>query len=316
MVAMSTRPFCSLRNNALDNAALFVFQSFPSRHPAQEMQTVSDRLRIDEIIVGDRVRKDMGDLKSLADSMQRHGLLHPVVVKTDHTLIAGHRRIEAAKMAGWTDIAVTVIDVADLLMAERDENTERKKFSPTEAVEIGQMIEHQHRTKIVGKRHEWSSKAGQISAGKRSGNEDVKDILLEKVGHTTDVVGKAVGMSGATYFRAKAVVSAATSDPEQFGDLAKFMDETGSVLGAHQELQRRKGKNDKTLRHPVHRKTHFPQPNREMERAIPTLDGICSCIEEIKPSELDQSKRKQWSGALKKFAARLHKTARRLYGNQ
>ena len=73
---------------------------------------MTDRLRIDEIIVGDRVRKDMGDLKSLADSMQRHGLLHPVVVKTDRTLIAGHRRIEAARLAGWTDIAVTMIEAA------------------------------------------------------------------------------------------------------------------------------------------------------------------------------------------------------------
>jgi ParB family chromosome partitioning protein len=44
-------------------------------------------LRIDEILIGDRVRKDMGDIESLAESMKRHGLLHPVVVKTDGTLV-------------------------------------------------------------------------------------------------------------------------------------------------------------------------------------------------------------------------------------
>lgn len=101
-------------------------------------------MKIDNIIVGDRVRKDMGDLATLAASIKQHGLLHPVVVKRDRTLVAGHRRIEAVRHLGWREIPVTVIDVEDLLSAERDENTERKDFTPTEAVAIGKLIEEQH----------------------------------------------------------------------------------------------------------------------------------------------------------------------------
>jgi ParB family transcriptional regulator, chromosome partitioning protein len=82
------------------------------------------RMPIGTIRVGERVRKDMGDLASLAASMGQHGLLHPVVIKSDRTLVAGHRRLEAARLLEWQDIPVTVIDVDDLLSAERDENAD------------------------------------------------------------------------------------------------------------------------------------------------------------------------------------------------
>ena len=103
---------------------------------------------IEKIVIGDRVRKDMGDIKSLAESMKRHGLLHPVVVKNDNSLVAGYRRIEAACLIGWKEIPVTVIDVADLLSAERDENAERKDFTPTEAVALGRLVQEKQPTKI------------------------------------------------------------------------------------------------------------------------------------------------------------------------
>lgn len=77
-------------------------------------------LALEAIVVGDRVRKDLGDLQRLADSIQRHGLLHPVVVTPDSRLIAGVRRLEAVRMLGWTEVPVTIINVADLLVAEQD----------------------------------------------------------------------------------------------------------------------------------------------------------------------------------------------------
>lgn len=193
-------------------------------------------LKITEIIVGDRVRKDMGDLTSLAASMKLHGLLHPVVVKKDRTLVAGHRRLEAARQLGWKDIKVTVVDVEDLLTAERDENTERKDFTPTEAVAIGRLIEERHKAKIAAQRHDQAVHAGKA----RQGKSDVPKYT--PAGKTEDVVGKAVGMSRMGYYRAKAVVVAAETDPENFGDLTAHMDDTGNVHGAHRELERRKGK--------------------------------------------------------------------------
>lgn len=257
-------------------------------------------MRLEEIIVGDRVRKDMGDIESLAESMKRHGLLHPVVVKKDGTLIAGHRRLEAARHLGWDEIAVTVIDVRDLLSAERDENMERKDFTPTEAVAIGRLIEEQHRAKIESQR---SAMGRQNKIGK-----DPENLPVLPLGDTREVVGKAVGMSGVTYTRARAIVAAAESDPETFGDLPARMDET-SVNTTHKELERRQGKQ---RRHIALRKLAYPKPNREAQRAVDSLEGICICLRELPVKQLDANKTKEWAKRLKKAASTIAKVAKEI----
>jgi ParB family chromosome partitioning protein len=51
---------------------------------------------IANIRVGERHRKDMGDLDGLAASIAEFGgLLQPIVVRPDGTLIAGERRLRA-----------------------------------------------------------------------------------------------------------------------------------------------------------------------------------------------------------------------------
>lgn len=186
-------------------------------------------MKLDAIVVGDRVRKDMGDIQALATSIKRHGLLHPVVVKKDRTLVAGHRRLEAARRLGWKEIPVTVIDVEDLLSAERDENTERKDFTPTEAVAIGRLIEEIERPKALER-----LKARQFGGD--------ADSATPKLGGVREIVARAVGMGHAKYDQAKAVVAAAEENPAAFGDLPAQMDETRNVNGTHRELQRRRGK--------------------------------------------------------------------------
>ena len=47
-------------------------------------------------------------------------------------------------------------------------------------------------------------------------------------------------MGAPKYTQAKAVVAAAESNPEKFGDLPAKMDDTGNVYGTHRELERRK----------------------------------------------------------------------------
>src|ERR1700735_2021384 len=91
---------------------------------------------ISDVILKARHRSDLGDLESLAVSLRELGQLQPIVVSANYRLIAGGRRLEAAKSLGWTEIeariASDLISVADLLRAERDENTCRKAFAPTE----------------------------------------------------------------------------------------------------------------------------------------------------------------------------------------
>jgi ParB family chromosome partitioning protein len=58
---------------------------------------VGDTRLISEIKIGTRHRKDMGDLDGLAESMRLCGLIQPVAIRPDNVLVAGERRIRAAK---------------------------------------------------------------------------------------------------------------------------------------------------------------------------------------------------------------------------
>lgn len=96
------------------------------------------QMDIEEIRIRKRVRKNLGDLSSLVESLKQYGLMNPVVVNHRHELIAGERRIEAAKRLGWRTIAVRVVDDADdigELEMEIEENTQRKNFSTDELAE-------------------------------------------------------------------------------------------------------------------------------------------------------------------------------------
>ncbi len=66
-------------------------------------------MRVDSIKIGERHRKDYGDITTLAKSIDEIGLLHPVVVTPDGVLIAGARRLRACQMLGWTEIPATIL---------------------------------------------------------------------------------------------------------------------------------------------------------------------------------------------------------------
>ena len=77
-------------------------------------------LRISDIIIKERHRKNLGDLEPLAHSIESVGLLHPVVVTPDNTLVAGERRLSAARSLGWEAVPVTVVhNLAGTLLALR-----------------------------------------------------------------------------------------------------------------------------------------------------------------------------------------------------
>lgn len=63
---------------------------------------------IADIRVGERHRRDLGDIDGLAASMASIGLLHPVVVTPEGLLICGERRLRAAQLLGWKTIPVTI----------------------------------------------------------------------------------------------------------------------------------------------------------------------------------------------------------------
>jgi ParB family transcriptional regulator, chromosome partitioning protein len=70
---------------------------------------MTERLPIDTIVIGERIRKDMGDIAGLAESIEDIGLLQPIIVTPDGLLLCGERRLRACKLLGWTEIPVVII---------------------------------------------------------------------------------------------------------------------------------------------------------------------------------------------------------------
>lgn len=92
------------------------------------------RIFIDQIRVGPGRREVQPEhIRELADSIKELGLLNPITVGQDYTLIAGLHRLEAAKLLGWAEIECTVSELTGLQaeLAEIDENFVR--------VELGSM---------------------------------------------------------------------------------------------------------------------------------------------------------------------------------
>ena len=81
-----------------------------------------------------RREADPEGVQELVDSISKVGLLNPITIDREHTLIAGLHRLEAAKLLCWTEIECNVSSLEGLLaeLAEVDENVVRKGLSAVE----------------------------------------------------------------------------------------------------------------------------------------------------------------------------------------
>lgn len=103
------------------------------------------KLKIADISVSDRIRKDYGNLDELAESIRSTGWIQPILVTTNNELIAGERRLRACRdILGMEEIPVQVADVRDAehqLELEIVENGVRKNWTMTEMLEIARRKE-------------------------------------------------------------------------------------------------------------------------------------------------------------------------------
>jgi ParB family chromosome partitioning protein len=101
------------------------------------------QILIKDIVVKKRVRKDMGDIEALAESLKKFGQISPIVINRKKILIAGGRRLEAAKRLGWKTINAVVADINGKLGSleyEVEENLQRRDFDPEELAEAARKI--------------------------------------------------------------------------------------------------------------------------------------------------------------------------------
>jgi ParB family chromosome partitioning protein len=93
--------------------------------------------RINENPYQPRKTFDLEELASLRDSIREFGVLQPIVVRNvgeGYQLIAGERRLRAAREAGLAEIPVTVVDFTDQQVNEAAlvENIQRTDLNPIE----------------------------------------------------------------------------------------------------------------------------------------------------------------------------------------
>ena len=119
------------------------------------------KIAINEIKIGvGRRDASLKGIDELVRSISEVGLLNPITVDPDHTLIAGLHRLEAAKRLGWTEIECTVCGLEGLQaeLAEIDENVVRTALS---TIEYGELLER--RKEIYESLHP-ETKAGTAQA--------------------------------------------------------------------------------------------------------------------------------------------------------
>jgi N6-adenosine-specific RNA methylase IME4 len=169
------------------------------------------------ITVGKRHRADVGDVQSLAKSIDEVGLLHPIVVNKSGKLIAGERRLRAFELLGRSEIPVRVVDLAEIVRGELAENAQRKDFLPSEIDAIRRALEPAVREEATSRK----------LSGRSASNG----------GDTRDKIGAFAGVSGRQVEKIAKVVEAAEAEPERFGKLVADMDRSGRVNGVYRRLQ-------------------------------------------------------------------------------
>ena len=185
-------------------------------------------MNIDQIQVGFRYRKDLGNLRTLVESIGDVGLLHPAVVTPDGRLIAGQRRLEACRLLGWTEIPVTVVDLYQAARGEAHENFVRKDLLPSEIVALKRAIEPLERREA---RERQGHKADLCHPA------TVAEWQRAYPGDARDNIARYLGVGRTTIERAEAVVDAAEEEPEEYGYLVEQMDRSGKVAGAYRRLE-------------------------------------------------------------------------------
>lgn len=208
-------------------------------------------LRLEEIQVRERTRKDLGKLDDLHVSIKARGLLHPPVVRRDGdawVLVAGLRRLTVIRdRLKWAStlctVATSVADEVAAMRAEGEENVCRKQFAPSEAAALAARIRPLE---------EAAARERQQEAGRKHGRGQIADGNLPQAIEEKEQkkarsrTAKAVGYKARTLDKATEVARAADDEslPAPVREVAQKavarMDKTGKVDGAHREVREAK----------------------------------------------------------------------------
>ena len=199
----------------------------------------------EDVIVLQRHRKKLKNIEALAESVKRFGVLQTLAVCPEHDLkyrlIAGERRLAAAKLAGLTRVPCRVVrDLQgqhDLLLAEVLENSAREQPDYSDIADIAELLLPTARA------------AARLRRDHQAGaTEPLKNF--SEAGNALDHVAALFNLSGPTLNMIMQVAKAGREEPAEYGDLAEKMDATRKVFAVFNELLRRQNRLTVNLQEP------------------------------------------------------------------
>jgi len=118
----------------------------PALSPAARQESPAGSARavplhqIDPNPLQPRAQFDQGRIAELAESIRANGIIQPLIVRhygVRFQLVAGERRLRAAKVAGLSEVPVVIQDFADdqLLQLALIENIQREDLNPIETAQ-------------------------------------------------------------------------------------------------------------------------------------------------------------------------------------
>lgn len=159
---------------------------------------------------------------SFVNSIENEGILQPIVVNTEDTIISGHRRVEAAKEVGLEEVPVLVKEF-DSVLEERVEIVHSNK----------------NRTKTFSQKMREAMELERIEkarAKKRQGDrrDITQNFAASAYGESREKVVKNYDMSRETYRKAKKIWEASQAGVEELEEQVEKLDAgEQSIHGAY-----------------------------------------------------------------------------------
>lgn len=164
-------------------------------------------------------RKHFGDLSETAASMKRHGVLEPLLVretKDGLEVVAGARRLRAAKKAGLKEVPVVVRELDDeqALEVQLIENLQREDLHPLEEADAF------HQLHLMGKSYD--EVADSVGRARTSVYERVKLLELVPAARKAFTAGRLTAATALLVARLKGErlqeVAVQRLEPNRYGD--------------------------------------------------------------------------------------------------
>ena len=164
----------------------------------------------------------------LAKSIAAIGLLNPITLTGDHTLVAGLHRLEAAKRLSWTEIECTVVGMNGLQaeLAEIDENIIRTNLT---RLELGEQFAR--RKELYEMLHpETKAGAAQAAGMNRAVGNNVSAKLASTSKSFVEDTAEKTGMSKRTISRLLQIANNLTPDAKRIVQANNMSQDTALKL--------------------------------------------------------------------------------------